>query len=50
VTVMREGGPFHCRGELPAYLARLRATGRAEAARALEERHPAPPPRRRSLN
>jgi hypothetical protein len=50
VTVMREGGPFHCRGELPAYLERLRATGRAEAATALEQRHPVPPPRRQSLN
>ena len=27
-VVMAEGGPFHCRGELPAYLERLRATGR----------------------
>ncbi len=50
VTVLREGGPFHCKGELPAYLTRLRATGRAEAAAALEQRHPAPLPRRRSLN
>ena len=24
-VVMAEGGPFHCRGELPAYLGRLRA-------------------------
>jgi len=38
-TVLREGGPFHTRGQLPAYLERLRATGRAEAARALERRH-----------
>jgi hypothetical protein len=50
VTVMREGGPFHTRGELPAYLERLRATGRVEAAAALEKRHLEPPPRRRSLN
>lgn len=50
MTVMREGGPYHTRGELPAYLARLRATGRADAATALEARHPAPPPRQRSLN
>ncbi|MBN9271933.1 MAG: helix-turn-helix transcriptional regulator [Mesorhizobium sp.] len=50
VTVLREGGPFHCKGELPAYLTRLRATGRAQAAAALEQRHPAPLPRRRSLN
>jgi len=40
MTVMREGGPFHCRGELPAYLKRLRATGRAHHADALEKRHP----------
>lgn len=50
VTVMREGGPFHTKGELPAYLKRLRATGRGAAAAALEARHPAPEPRRRSLN
>jgi hypothetical protein len=50
VTVMHEGGPFHTRGELPAYLERLRATGRADAASALEARHPEPPPRRQSLN
>ncbi|MGH7104633.1 MAG: sulfatase [Acetobacteraceae bacterium] len=40
MTVMREGGPFHCRGMLPAYLERLRRTGREEQARALERRHP----------
>lgn len=50
VTVMREGGPFHTKGELPAYLKRLRATGREAAAAALEARHPAPASRRRSLN
>lgn len=50
VTVMREGGPYHCRGELPAYLERLRATGRSAAAEALATRHPGPPPRRKSLN
>ena len=50
VTVMREGGPFHTKGELPAYLKRLRATGRETAATELEARHPAPAPRRRSLN
>jgi arylsulfatase A-like enzyme len=27
-NVMREGGPFHVRGHLPEYAARLRATGR----------------------
>jgi arylsulfatase A-like enzyme len=37
--VMAEGGPFHCRGELPAYLERLRATGRSVWADRLAERH-----------
>lgn len=37
-TVMREGGPFHSRGALPAYCDRLEATGRAEAAAALRKR------------
>jgi choline-sulfatase len=40
MTVMREGGPFHTRGELPAYLERLRATGRAHHAQRLAARHP----------
>ncbi len=35
-TVMREGGPFHTRGELEGYLAHLRKTGRAEGAARLE--------------
>ena len=39
-TVLREGGPFHVRGQLPAYLARLRATGRAERAEKLARAHP----------
>jgi len=39
-TVMREGGPLHTRGELPAYLRRLRETGRSECADELERRHP----------
>jgi arylsulfatase A-like enzyme len=39
-TVMAEGGPFHTRGRLPAYLDRLRATGRAGAADELARRHP----------
>jgi arylsulfatase A-like enzyme len=34
-NVMREGGPFHVRGQLPAYAARLRATGRGALADAL---------------
>ncbi len=38
--VMQEGGPFHCRGHLPRYLERLRATGRAEWADRLAARHP----------
>jgi choline-sulfatase len=38
-NVVQEGGPFHVRGELPAYLERLRATGRADLARALAERY-----------
>jgi arylsulfatase A-like enzyme len=29
-TVLREGGPYHVRGQLTAYLERLRATGRAK--------------------
>jgi arylsulfatase A-like enzyme len=40
MTVLREGGPFHTRGELPAYLERLRATGRAAHAERLSARHP----------
>jgi hypothetical protein len=38
-TVLREGGPKHVRGELPAYLERLRATGRGRWAELLERRH-----------
>jgi choline-sulfatase len=44
LTVLREGGPFHTRGELPAYMERLRASGRAHHTRALAERHVSPPP------
>lgn len=40
MTVLREGGPFHTRGMLPAYLARLRETGRATHAERLAQRHP----------
>jgi arylsulfatase A-like enzyme len=40
MTVLREGGPWQVRGQLPTYLARLRATGREEAASALAARHP----------
>ncbi|MCP4639955.1 MAG: sulfatase-like hydrolase/transferase [bacterium] len=39
-TVMREGGPFHCRGQLSAYCERLEATGRGEAVPELKRRHP----------
>lgn len=37
--VIEEGGPFHVRGELPAYLDRLRDTGRAAWADALERKY-----------
>lgn len=40
-TVLREGGPFHVRGQLRPYLERLRATDRAQLAAALEQRHAA---------
>lgn len=39
-TVIREGGPEHARGRLPAYCERLKATGRAAAAEELKRRHP----------
>lgn len=39
-TVLAEGGPLHTRGELPAYLRRLRATGRDHWADLLALRHP----------
>lgn len=39
-TVMREGGPLHARGHLKEYLERLEATGRAEGAKILRQRHP----------
>lgn len=35
-SVLREGGPFHARGQLADYLVRLRATGRDDWARQLE--------------
>ena len=40
LTVLREGGALHTRGQLPAYLARLRATGRAHHANHLAALHP----------
>lgn len=39
-TVIREGGPYHAKGSLPAYIKRLEATGRAEGAQELRMRHP----------
>jgi arylsulfatase A-like enzyme len=39
-TVMNEGGAFHTRGQLPAYLKRLRETGRGSWAEQLAIRHP----------
>ncbi len=38
-NVLREGGPYHVRGELPRYLERLRATGRGDQATLLEARY-----------
>jgi arylsulfatase A-like enzyme len=40
-TILAEGGPCHVQGHLPAYLQRLRATGRRDWAEVLEHRHPA---------
>lgn len=40
VTVLREGGPLHARGALPAYCRRLEATGRGWAVPELRRRHP----------
>ncbi|MFA4944606.1 MAG: sulfatase [Lentisphaeria bacterium] len=39
-TVIREGGPEHARGRLPAYCQRLAATGRGWAVAELKRRHP----------
>ncbi|MEC8986164.1 MAG: sulfatase [Actinomycetota bacterium] len=39
-VVLDEGGPFHVRGHLPAYLGRFRETGRSHWAEILEDRHP----------
>ena len=38
-TVIREGGPFHAKGQLETYCRRLELTGRAEGAQKLRERH-----------
>ena len=40
-TVLAEGGPYHVKGKLPAYLHRLEDTGRAEAAELLKREYPA---------
>jgi len=45
-SVLAEGGPFHTRGELPAYIERLVATGRPDCARRLAARHPSAAVRR----
>ncbi len=39
-TVMREGGPYHSRGELAGYCERLAATDRGHHIETLRERHP----------
>lgn len=41
VTIIEEGGPFHVRGHLPAYLDRLRETGRSQWIAPTVDRHPA---------
>lgn len=38
-TILAEGGPCHVRGHLPAYVERLRETGRSSWADAIEARH-----------
>ncbi|MDF3128424.1 sulfatase [Kiritimatiellaeota bacterium B1221] len=38
-TVIAEGGSLHARDDIPAYLQRLRDTGRAEAAERLKRKH-----------
>ena len=40
-NVIVEGGPFHIRGQLPAYIVRLEATGRGDKARRLAEKYAA---------
>lgn len=39
-TVMKEGGPFHAKGNLATYIRHLEATDRAHAVPKLIERHP----------
>ena len=40
LTVLREGGPFHTRGRMHAYLQDLRSSGRTQHAERLERLHP----------
>jgi len=40
LTILDEGGPFHIRGHLPAYLDRLRDTGRGHWVDPILARHP----------
>ena len=40
LTVLREGGPEHTRGQLPRYLEHLRRSGRAHHAEELAQRYP----------
>jgi hypothetical protein len=39
-TVIREGGPFHAKGQLKAYCDYLEKTGRGDAVPELKRRHP----------
>ena len=38
-NVIKEGGPYHVRGQLPDYLKRLRETGRSSSAKLLEKKY-----------
>ena len=44
-TVMREGGPEHCRGELRRYMERIDGTPRAYGIPLLEEQYGTPGPK-----
>ena len=39
-TVMKEGGPYHAKGQLKSYIERLEETGRGHAVPELMKRHP----------
>ena len=39
-TVMKEGGPYHAKGNLAKYYERLKQTGREEGAEKLKEMYP----------